>query len=379
MKKILQWIAGSKNQFGLRHRILNITEFFGILIFIQGAISNYFLNLDILIVIIPAIATGIIMVLYYYSRIQKFFYVPVILSLLLVTFVAGPVLWINEAGLYGPITFWYIYLSVVISILTEGTRKKLFLISLIALITFLAFAEYYELIYVKQYMQKYEQFIDIFSQLFIVILVITMLISLIIDNYRYEQKKALRFAAHLRKNNEKVKQIFATDFLTQVSNRAYIFDKLEYEKTKILRNKKEFGIIIGDIDNLKQINEKLGHQFGDFILRSVAADMKEVLRETDTIARIGGEEFLILLPNTPLESSIHVAEKIRNRISKKLYSQNEISHNVTVSFGVTVYNDFSGKLNVDAYIKKADDALYMSKRMGKNRVKAMTIHSEDQT
>lgn len=374
MKKFLNWIAGSKHRFSLRHRILNITEFFGILIFLQGGISNYFIKINVLEIIIPFITAGIILILYYYSRILHYYHVPVIFSLGLISFIAGPILWMHDGGLYGPVPYWYVYLAVVISILAEKKKKAFLLGALFVLIAFLAFGQFYDIIYMYEHTDKTRLFYDLFPQVIFVIFTLAMLVSVIIDNYRYEQKKALRYAIHLRRINEKIKQIYATDFLTKIANRAYVFDKLEYEKTKVSRSKKEFGIIIADIDDLKYVNEKYGHDFGDFILREIAKDMKGVLREQDTIARIGGEEFLILLPNTPLDASIHVAEKIRERIYKKLYSQNDISYNITVSFGVTVYNDFSGKRNVDAYIKKADDALFMSKKMGKNRVKAMTIH-----
>ncbi len=372
MKKIFNIIAGSKKNFPLRHRILNITEFFGLLVFLQATATNYIIRLPFLAVLMPFISFVVISFLFYLSRWQHKYEVPVIISLMFVGFVVGPSLWINGAGLGGSVPFWYVYLVVSAFILTEKFARIFMVTSLFFTVGGLAVMEHYGWIMVQPYDSSDERFWDILTQILLVMYVLVSLVNVIIGNYLYENKKATRFANRLVMANERMKNIINTDTLTGLFTRAYILDKIEYEKTKLLRNKKEFGIIMADIDNFKEINDNLGHSFGDYILKEVANDIRSILRTQDTASRWGGEEFLFLLPDTPLDNSVHVAEKIRETIAKKIYSNGDNDIYLTISMGVSVYNDFTGKRKPDSCIKKADDALHMSKRLGKNMVKALS-------
>ncbi len=372
MKKIFNIIAGSKKIFPLRHRILNITEFFGLLVFLQATATNYIIRLPFLAVLMPFISFVVISFLFYLSRWQHKYEVPVIISLMFVGFVVGPSLWINGAGLGGSVPFWYVYLVVSAFILTEKFARIFMVTSLFFTVGGLAVMEHYGWIMVQPYDSSDERFWDILTQILLVMYVLVSLVNVIIGNYLYENKKATRFANRLVMANERMKNIINTDTLTGLFTRVYILDKIEYEKTKLLRNKKEFGIIMADIDNFKEINDNLGHSFGDYILKEVANDIRSILRTQDTASRWGGEEFLFLLPDTPLDNSVHVAEKIRETIAKKIYSNGDNDIYLTISMGVSVYNDFTGKRKPDSCIKKADDALHMSKRLGKNMVKALS-------
>ncbi len=372
MKNFFNHIAGSQKNFPLRHRILNITEFFGLLVFLQVAVTNYVIRLPFMAVLMPFLSFLIIAFLYYLSRWKQKYEVPVVLSLIFVGFVAGPSLWINGAGLGGSVPYWYVYLVVSAFILTKKFARFFIVTSLFFTVGTLAVMEHYGWIMVQPYDSSDEKFWDILTQILLVMFVMVSLVRVIIDNYLYENKRATRFANRLVMANERMKTIINTDTLTGLFTRAYILDKIEYEKNKLMRNKKEFGIIMADIDNFKNINDNLGHSFGDFILKEVANDIRSLLRTQDTAARWGGEEFLLLLPDTPLDNSVHVAEKIRETISKKIYSNGDNDVYLTISLGVSVYNDLTGKRKPDSCIKKVDDALHMSKRLGKNMVKALS-------
>jgi diguanylate cyclase (GGDEF)-like protein len=122
------------------------------------------------------------------------------------------------------------------------------------------------------------------------------------------------------------------------------------------------SLAIFDIDHFKEVNDTRGHIFGDYVLKTIADIARENIREIDYLVRWGGEEFMIILPETGLEK----AEAISERIKKKIENHNfDKIGKVTVSFGVTQFkNEDSG----ETFILRADDALYKAKQNGRNRV-----------
>jgi len=158
-----------------------------------------------------------------------------------------------------------------------------------------------------------------------------------------------------------------TDPLTLLSNRREILENIKKEKNRYERSGRAFTLILGDLDDFKQFNDRYGHDCGDFILIQVAKIMKEMVRKQDSVARWGGEEFLLLLPETHLEGGGTTAEKIKNAISKKTFNYNGIELNVSITFGVSMYG-FTSPPDVDECIKTVDIAMYKGKQKGKNCV-----------
>jgi len=146
------------------------------------------------------------------------------------------------------------------------------------------------------------------------------------------------------------------DALTKVYNR-YGFNKHLNE----LSNKK-FSLIFCDIDHFKKINDTYGHDAGDMVLKKVASILKKNLRKNDIIGRWGGEEFLILLPETELENAKKVAEKLRKTIEKENFN---IPQQVTCSFGISEHQENE---DIESTIKRADELLYKAKNGGRNKV-----------
>lgn len=153
-----------------------------------------------------------------------------------------------------------------------------------------------------------------------------------------------------------------TDKLTGLFNRTVIDSLLQIEMDRSNRNNKPLSILVFDIDHFKKINDKYGHDKGDYVLKTVADIVKITLRKSDYIIRWGGEEFLVILPETNLENAINVAEKIRFNIEN--YNFKNIGK-VTVSLGAT---EIKKGENFDHAFKRADEALYMAKNKGRNRV-----------
>ena len=158
------------------------------------------------------------------------------------------------------------------------------------------------------------------------------------------------------------KTIAQEDRLTGVFNRAKFDEFVEHEIAKFKRYGEEVSLIICDIDHFKQVNDTYGHITGDNVLKSVANVMKEHIRETDILARWGGEEFVILLPNTPLQSAISVAEKIRCDIELTTF---ETVGRITLSCGVSEIKSGDSE---ESWFKRSDHALYEAKKAGRNRV-----------
>ncbi|HOO59334.1 MAG TPA: diguanylate cyclase [Candidatus Mcinerneyibacteriales bacterium] len=157
------------------------------------------------------------------------------------------------------------------------------------------------------------------------------------------------------------------DTLTGLANRRYFMEHVESELIRFERNHKNFVIIVGDLDGFKRFNDQYGHDCGDFLLLQVARAIQKALRKQDVAARWGGEEFILLLPETDLRGGEVTAEKIRHNLEQKAFDYKGKDLKVTITFGVSVYD---GTMPVAQTVIEADQALYLGKRMGKNRVQA---------
>ncbi len=156
-----------------------------------------------------------------------------------------------------------------------------------------------------------------------------------------------------------------TDPLTGLYNRRHLMEKIEEERVRFKRNGRPFSVIICDIDYFKKVNDVYGHDCGDTVLKSLSTLLGRHIRKQDCLGRWGGEEFLMLLPETTAEGATVLAEKLRKRIEDFEFTYAGIRIPLTMTFGVAQYNDEYG---VDACIVGADSALYKGKSNGRNCV-----------
>jgi diguanylate cyclase (GGDEF)-like protein len=156
------------------------------------------------------------------------------------------------------------------------------------------------------------------------------------------------------------------DQLTGIANRRALKRRLKEELQRFQRYQQFFSILLFDIDHFKSINDQFGHWAGDKCLKEIIKRIKPILRETDFLARWGGEEFIILFPGTELESAFGVAERLRKTIehTRFLYHKQEIS--LTVSIGVTGVQ--SADHGQETIFNRVDKAMYDAKRKGRNQV-----------
>jgi diguanylate cyclase (GGDEF)-like protein/PAS domain S-box-containing protein len=187
-----------------------------------------------------------------------------------------------------------------------------------------------------------------------------------ISERKAAQEKQEQLIQELLDLKKKLEISVRTDPLTDLPNRRGLAEKLEYEKIRFSRSESPFTIIIGDIDHFKDINDTFGHDAGDHILVGIAQMLKGNSRKQDIVSRWGGEEFIILLPETDLGNGAILAEKLRDKIEKKVFVYQDNKIPVTLSFGLSVYNKKGMKM--DDVIKQADECLYEAKDSGRNKV-----------
>jgi len=178
-------------------------------------------------------------------------------------------------------------------------------------------------------------------------------------------KNNLLLVEQLLKVNVELDKASRTDSLTGLSNRRDANEKIGQEMVRSARNEKSFSLVLGDIDHFKKINDTYGHEAGDFVLTKVSRLMVDAVRRQDLVSRWGGEEFLIVLPETELAGGAILAENIRQKIESEKFVYNEQTMNVKMSFGVC---SSGSELSMDELIKKADDNLYRAKEAGRNKV-----------
>lgn len=180
-----------------------------------------------------------------------------------------------------------------------------------------------------------------------------------------------RFCSHIALTLEKIrlfdeiKMLSIRDGLTGIFNHAYVVGKLEEEIERVKRYNAILSVILIDVDNFKKVNDSFGHLAGDAALKQIARVMLNSLRTIDIVGRYGGEEFIVILPETDLNRAIAVSERLRIAIETESFLYNNDAIPLTISLGIAIYSDGKGAQDL---IKTSDDNLYKAKAGGKNKI-----------
>lgn len=166
--------------------------------------------------------------------------------------------------------------------------------------------------------------------------------------------------------HEEIYRLMTIDGLTQLHNKRHFHEALEREFARSRRYGNCFALVLFDVDHFKRINDTYGHLAGDEVLRRLGALVKMRVRTNDIVARMGGEEFAVILPEAGLGGGLSLAEKIRKLVESERFTHNGVVIPVTVSLGVAAYEPTLP--NGEALISRADARLYEAKRSGRNRV-----------
>ena len=164
---------------------------------------------------------------------------------------------------------------------------------------------------------------------------------------------------------EKSKQESKEDFLTKLYNKRALDEFINVKEAEFVRYKRNYSIIIFDIDYFKKVNDTFGHDAGDAVLMAFASILKKEARTVDVVGRFGGEEFMAILSETDTKGGAVFAEKVRKHVEKARFMYKGKRIEVTVSSGVS---ERKNQVSLDKVVKSADDRLYKAKENGRNQV-----------
>lgn len=167
--------------------------------------------------------------------------------------------------------------------------------------------------------------------------------------------------------NERLRHMSQTDALTGLDNRRNLEERIEEMFEHAKRLNEPFACVMCDLDRFKSVNDTYGHQAGDAVLKQFAKILRNEVREIDRAGRFGGEEFLLLLPGTVLDAGVTFAERVRKQVEAHTFTFDGTSIQRTASMGVSAWPHPRIR-NCDELVRAADDALYVAKETGRNRV-----------
>ncbi|MBW2062403.1 MAG: diguanylate cyclase [Deltaproteobacteria bacterium] len=194
---------------------------------------------------------------------------------------------------------------------------------------------------------------------------------------RFDDMIKLRsMAGELVKANEQLERLSITDGLTGLYNHRHLVKMLESEFTRSIRYNRNLSLLMIDIDHFKRVNDNYGHPCGDLILQDIARLLQNQVRSTDLVARYGGEEITVLLPELGISSTLEVAEKLRQEIEKYPFKCEGKSLTVTVSIGAAAYRE-KNMQSWKQLLNAADQALYLAKASGRNKVIVYSDSKQD--
>jgi diguanylate cyclase (GGDEF)-like protein len=179
------------------------------------------------------------------------------------------------------------------------------------------------------------------------------------------ETKVTERTAELAEANVRLEQASRTDPLTGLPNRRHFLQRADEQLALYRRYGRPFAIALADVDNFKSVNDRWGHDAGDIVLKSVSETFRRNIRESDMVARWGGEEFIILLPECDGDGATHVVEKVRAAVEQHAVPIGDTTLSISITVGVAIIAPDS---TIDHLSSRADAALYQGKRSGKNRV-----------
>lgn len=199
-----------------------------------------------------------------------------------------------------------------------------------------------------------------------IILIVILGVVVLLEYYSDKRnknliKKLLEEIKISKENQEILKSLAYVDYLTDVNNRRSLEKILDHELKRIKRTKGNLSIVMLDLDNFKELNDSLGHTTGDKILRDFAKIMKEISREIDIVCRYGGDEFVIILPETNEEGAKKFSIKIKEKIEKNTFEIKDKKIKIGVTIGILELNPNYIDLSIEEIIRIVDQRMYKNK------------------
>lgn len=393
---IISKLIGDDTVFSLRHRVFNVIALIGICMSFTACIMNYVLGLGATTVIVT-FGCGVISVgLYLMSIIGRQYALPALVTVIILSFIFFPVMWIINAGTYGSIPYYMIINAGIIAVLLGGSKRAIVLALFAGVVGALIAVEYRRPDFITGYDSMLTRYLDTAFGFFVCLLANAVFFAVLVDSYAHERQRAEQYFATLKEQNkeieaknrmleksnaelkeakekadelncllyeekQKLQKLSITDGLTGLFNKRFINTRLNEEIEISQQSRRKLAVALIDIDDFKSINDTYGHLFGDYVLKRISGTIVNNLRQNDVVGRYGGEEFLIMLPDTGREEGYAIVDRIRRKV---LELQWEHKLQVTISGGVTEL----GNNQMTDLLKQADRLLYRAKFKGKNRI-----------
>jgi diguanylate cyclase (GGDEF)-like protein len=181
-----------------------------------------------------------------------------------------------------------------------------------------------------------------------------------------DREEIRRFAAELAVTNRRLQEAALTDVLTGLPNRRFAIERLQQEWQTGSRSKRPMACMVIDVDQFKSINDSYGHDVGDLVLQETAQSIKRGLRAQDVVCRTGGDEFLVICPETDTAAALVCAERVRKSVAEMRVLTGDVELQGSVSIGVAARS--AATADIDRLIKRADEGVYRAKELGRNCV-----------
>lgn len=346
--RLLDFIMGSPEEFPLQYRFLNIMQFATILGCTVCFIANTIFEVDIYTALLCAAGMISTSGLYYLSRKKRKHDLSATISILLFSLILLPGFWFLNGGTRSGIFFYYFIVSGATVIILRGFKRMLFFFLNLATFIFLIMIEYKFPQYIINSKSRHVTYTDLAMDSIIVMIMLTVMYFSIVRHYDAEHKK--------------VKQLLETDELSNCFNRRYFGKCLDQLIEGHQTQGKIFSIMLIDVDDFKEVNDSYGHTAGDVLISEIGDFLKSNLSDTYCVARYGGDEFIVLMPDLLLNTAVSVADELRRKCHDRQWGTNKLG--ISLSIGVIEYEGSSK----DSIIQEVDNRMYGAKMAGKNRI-----------
>ena len=185
------------------------------------------------------------------------------------------------------------------------------------------------------------------------------------EELAFDREQLLRFSRDLAASNERLQRLALTDALTELPNRRFAMERLEQDWALCRRGDRTLSCMMIDVDYFKPINDKFGHQVGDEALKCIAHTLRQSARTQDVVCRYGGEEFVVICPDTSIDAAYQCAERLRLNVAALKFKNQGTGIGLTISVGVAQKKE--GIASIDDLLSRADECLYSAKQGGRNR------------
>lgn len=348
-------LIGDEQEFSIEHRLLNIVLVFGVIISLLSAFTNYCLNLDSLLVWTCMLSAVLLLILCYLS-IVKHIYKFTIIVLVLAVLVIVPMAWITNGGISGSIPFYVILFAAMGSAVFFGFQKVAVISYMLIIANALIYFEYKNPLFIVGYQSTWDRYIDIAIGLTMTVIINAVVFTVILKHYNKEHDKAKKYLVQSRQVQEHLQYLSYHDALTGLYNRTYFEKEITVLEEK---NTIKVGVFAIDIDGLKFANDTFGHSQGDNMLILAATVLRASFREHDIIARIGGDEFIVLIGDCCCEDMEELYKRFRANI--KQANQENITAPIPLEISVGYAYLAQKDRTISELVREADNKMYREK------------------